>query len=67
VRAARHLTSLASAVLTAPEVQLAFEVLAGGPFAHARASELAVRLIRSSAAEEALPGRDSSGPKAVQG
>jgi hypothetical protein len=55
--------ALASTVLATPEVRLAFEVLVGGPFAHARATELADRLLRSSVAEEALPGRDSPGAR----
>jgi len=36
---------LARAVLGHPEVQLALNVLEGGPFAHARATELACRLL----------------------
>jgi hypothetical protein len=36
---------LASAVLSREDVRLAFEVLAGGPFCHARATELASRVL----------------------
>jgi len=36
---------LARAVLGLPDVQLAMQVLEGGPFAHARATELARRIV----------------------
>ena len=38
---------LAQAVLGHPNVQLALQVLEGGPFAHARATELARRIARA--------------------
>jgi hypothetical protein len=37
---------LAGAVLGHPDVQLALQVLEGGPFAHARATQLAKRCAR---------------------
>ena len=42
---------LARAVLGQPDVQLALQVLEGGPFAHARATELASRVLESENAE----------------
>ena len=38
---------LARAVLGCSDVQLALEVLEGGPFAHARATELACGVLKS--------------------
>ena len=45
---------LAQAVLGHPDVQLALRVLEGGPFAHARATELASRVLESENAEALL-------------
>ena len=44
---------LAQAVLGHPDVQLALQVLEGGPFAHARATELACRMLEAGDAERA--------------
>jgi hypothetical protein len=38
---------LGQAVLGHPDVQLALQVLEGGPFAHARATELACRVLKA--------------------
>jgi len=45
---------LAQAVLGHPDVQLALKVLEGGPFAHARATELACRVCETEDAEVGL-------------
>jgi len=42
---------LAQAVLGHPDVQLALKVLEGGPFAHARATELACRILQAAEAD----------------
>lgn len=45
---------LASAVLARADVRLAFEVLAGGPFCHARATELASRVLGRQREDDAV-------------
>lgn len=52
--------AVARAVLDTTDVRLALQVLEGGPFAHARATELAARVLRS-----ARPG-SSRGPSSVE-
>jgi len=45
---------LASAVLSREDLRLAFEVLAGGPFCHARATELGGRVLAREREDGAL-------------
>jgi hypothetical protein len=45
---------LAQSVLGHPDLQLALQVLEGGPFAHARATELACRVLAVSACSSPL-------------
>ena len=53
---------LAQAVLGNPNVQLALQVLEGGPFAHARATELASRVLEAGdrACAHLVKSRDDS-------
>jgi hypothetical protein len=50
---------LASAVLSREDVRLAFEVLAGGPFCHARATELAALVLNLGGRLDWQPDRAS--------
>lgn len=43
--------ALARGVLDQPEVQFALQVLGGGPFAHARATELATQVLEAKASQ----------------
>jgi hypothetical protein len=52
--------ALARAVLRSADVQLALQVLEGGPFAHARATELAGRALRHQPAESQARKQRSS-------
>ena len=51
--------ALAEAVLSAAPTRLALAVLDGGPFAQARATELAELLLRASGHEDSLLGAGS--------
>jgi hypothetical protein len=55
---------LASVVLARADVKLAFEVLAGGPFAHARATELASLVLGREAGATGVGG-DGEASKAT--